>query len=97
MSMHAPLHAATSAVAHCQLLRCHAGGTVMRASAERPYSELRLVDNPETDACIMRDLSRTFPDHVFFHQRQGPGQQALYHVLRAYAASDAEVGGCAGL
>ena len=40
----------------------------------------------------MRDLSRTFPDHVFFHRRQGPGQQALYHVLRAYAASDPQVG-----
>jgi hypothetical protein len=39
----------------------------------------------------MRDLNRTFPNHVFFHQRQGPGQQSLFHVLRAYSAMDKQV------
>lgn len=52
------------------------------------------------DLEIMRDLNRTFPNHVFFHQRQGPGQQSLFHVLRAYSALDkqvsADAGGCAG-
>jgi hypothetical protein len=36
-------------------------------------------------------MCRTFPNHVFYHQRQGPGQRSLYHVLRAYAAHDAQV------
>jgi hypothetical protein len=26
-----------------------------------------------------------------FHQRQGPGQQSLFHVLRAYSAHDRQV------
>jgi hypothetical protein len=43
------------------------------------------------DLEIMRDLNRTFPNHVFFHQRQGPGQQGLFHVLRAYSALDKQV------
>ena len=41
---------------------------------------------------IMRDLNRTFPNHIFFKQRQGPGQRCLFHVLRAFSAWDARVG-----
>jgi hypothetical protein len=53
----------------------------------------RLVSHsPDSiDLEIMRDLNRTFPNHVFFHQRQGPGQQSLFHVLRAYSALDKQV------
>jgi hypothetical protein len=41
---------------------------------------------------IMRDLARTFPTNVYFMDRQGKGQLALYKVLCAYAAYDPEVG-----
>ncbi len=41
----------------------------------------------------MRDLNRTFPTHIFFMQRQGQGQRALYSVLRAYAVHDPGVSG----
>lgn len=63
-----------------------------------PGMYARLVSHsPDTvDLEIMRDLNRTFPNHVFFHQRQGPGQQSLFHVLRAYSALDKQVCLCIG-
>jgi len=57
------------------------------------YSRLVSHAPDAVDLEIMRDLNRTFPNHVFFHQRQGPGQQSLFHVLRAYSALDNQVGG----
>lgn len=50
-----------------------------------------------TELEIMRDLNRTFPNHVYFIRRQGPGQSVLYHVLRAYAAYDPKVGYVQGM
>lgn len=55
------------------------------------YAQLLTITNDAVDMEIMRDLNRTFPNHVFFHQRQGPGQQSLFHVLRAYSAYDSTV------
>ena len=53
----------------------------------------RLVDQPKTskDAEIVRDLNRTYPGHIYYQQRQGPGQLSLYNVLKAYSAYDAKV------
>ena len=48
--------------------------------------------DPAVDTSIMRDLNRTYPTHIYFTQRQGPGQRALYSVLRAYAVYDSKVG-----
>jgi hypothetical protein len=56
------------------------------------YARLLTSRSDPVDLEIMRDLNRTFPNHVFFHQRQGPGQQSLFHVLRAYSAHDRQVG-----
>jgi hypothetical protein len=56
------------------------------------YAQLVSHSPDAIDLEIMRDLNRTFPNHVFFHQRQGPGQQSLFHVLRAYSAMDKQVG-----
>ena len=52
-----------------------------------------LVDQPKTakDAEIVRDLNRTYPGHIYYQQRQGPGQLSLYNVLKAYSAYDAKV------
>lgn len=60
----------------------------------QPGAYARLLSHaPDAvDLEIMRDLNRTFPNHVFFTQRQGPGQQSLFHVLRAYSALDKQVG-----
>jgi len=51
------------------------------------------VDQPKTakDAEIVRDLNRTYPGHIYYQQRQGPGQLSLYNVLKAYSAYDAKV------
>ncbi|KAG2490485.1 hypothetical protein HYH03_011114 [Edaphochlamys debaryana] len=53
--------------------------------------------DPKVEGDIMRDLNRTFPTHIYFMQRQGPGQRALYDVLRAYALYDKGVGYVQGM
>ncbi|PNW70621.1 hypothetical protein CHLRE_17g727450v5 [Chlamydomonas reinhardtii] len=53
--------------------------------------------DPAVDTSIMRDLNRTYPTHIYFTQRQGPGQRALYSVLRAYAVYDSKVGYVQGM
>lgn len=52
-----------------------------------------LVNKPKTakDAEIVRDLNRTYPGHIYYQQRQGPGQLSLYNVLKAYSAYDVKV------
>ncbi|CAG9316546.1 unnamed protein product [Blepharisma stoltei] len=45
---------------------------------------------------IMLDIHRTFPNHILFRD-DGPGQQALFRVLKAYALHDTELGYCQGM
>lgn len=45
---------------------------------------------------ITRDLARTFPKHEYF-QNEGPGQEALFNILKAYSLYDVEVGYCQGI
>jgi hypothetical protein len=51
-----------------------------------------LYETSAAELDIIRDISRTFPSHVFFQQRHGPGQRALYNVLKAYSVYDRDVG-----
>lgn len=46
---------------------------------------------------IIRDISRTFPSHIFFQQRHGPGQRSLYNILKAYSVYDRDVGYVQGM
>ncbi|XP_063234161.1 rab GTPase-activating protein 1-like isoform X3 [Bacillus rossius redtenbacheri] len=46
---------------------------------------------------IQRDINRTFPAHDFFKETGGVGQDSLYHISKAYAVYDSEVGYCQGL
>lgn len=69
----------------------------MMASHPSLYARLLAVSNEAVDMEIMRDLNRTFPNHVLFSQRQGPGQRCLFHVLRAFSAWDARVGYVQGM
>ncbi|XP_053622071.1 TBC1 domain family member 1 isoform X2 [Plodia interpunctella] len=46
---------------------------------------------------ILIDLGRTFPKHSYFASALGPGQLALYNILKAYSLLDPEVGYCQGL
>lgn len=49
------------------------------------------------DRVIQRDLDRTFPTHVLFTEKEGPGQTHLFHVLHAYASIDPEVNYAQGM
>ena len=40
---------------------------------------------------------RTFPTHPYFSTALGPGQLALFNLLKAYSLLDKEVGYCQGL
>ncbi|XP_050442635.1 rab GTPase-activating protein 1-like isoform X2 [Adelges cooleyi] len=46
---------------------------------------------------IQRDIHRTFPAHDFFKETGGIGQDNLFHLTKAYAVYDTEVGYCQGL
>merc|ERR1719319_1917681 len=39
---------------------------------------------------------RTYPEHQFFAQKDGVGQEALFNVMKAYSVHDREVGYCQG-
>eukprot|EP00884_Botryococcus_braunii_P005294 jgi/Botrbrau1/14766/Bobra.0103s0014.1 len=56
-----------------------------------------LCKGSEKELEIVRDLSRTYPSHVYYQQRQGPGQRSLFNVLRAYAIYDRRVGYVQGM
>lgn len=55
------------------------------------YERLMLASSSEKELEIVRDLSRTYPSHVYYQQRQGPGQRSLFNVLRAYSVYDRQV------
>ncbi|KAG0225699.1 GTPase-activating protein [Actinomortierella wolfii] len=63
---------------------------------EATYAELLKATSPH-EKQIHRDLSRTFPKHEYFMDPDGPGQEALFNVVKAYSLYDTEVGYCQGL
>ncbi|KAF8750903.1 RabGAP TBC [Rhizoctonia solani] len=66
------------------------------AALEKIYSDLIKKPTPHEKA-IMRDLGRTFPNHEFFTDGSGVGQENLFNVLKAYSLYDPDVGYCQGL
>ncbi|CAN4110882.1 unnamed protein product [Withania somnifera] len=61
------------------------------------YEQLVIYETSASELDIIRDISRTFPSHVFFQQRHGPGQRSLYNVLKAYSVFDRDVGYIQGM
>ncbi|GAB4827452.1 hypothetical protein Ancab_034336 [Ancistrocladus abbreviatus] len=61
------------------------------------YEQLVIYETSAAELDIIRDISRTFPSHVFFQQRHGPGQRSLYNVLKAYSVFDRDVGYVQGM
>ncbi|KAK0181177.1 hypothetical protein PV327_003483 [Microctonus hyperodae] len=61
-----------------------------------PY-DLILKQLTSQQHAILIDLGRTFPNHPFFSSALGPGQLALFNLLKAYSLLDHEVGYCQGL
>ncbi|CAL5018859.1 unnamed protein product [Urochloa decumbens] len=56
------------------------------------YETLVIYETSASELEIIRDISRTFPSHIFFQQRHGPGQRSLYNILKAYSVYDRDVG-----
>ncbi|KAI0277605.1 rab-GTPase-TBC domain-containing protein [Russula aff. rugulosa BPL654] len=63
---------------------------------EATYLKFLKETSPHEKA-ITRDLGRTFPQHEFFTDGQGIGQENLFNVLKAYSIYDPQVGYCQGL
>ncbi|KAL8264502.1 hypothetical protein R6Q59_022632 [Mikania micrantha] len=61
------------------------------------YEQIVIYETSASELDIIRDISRTFPSHVFYQQRHGPGQRSLYNVLKAYSVYDREVGYVQGM
>ncbi|XP_061381671.1 TBC1 domain family member 1 isoform X2 [Danaus plexippus] len=61
-----------------------------------PYATL-LSGLTKHQHAILIDLGRTFPKHSYFASALGPGQLALYNILKAYSLLDPDVGYCQGL
>ncbi|KAJ3018846.1 UNVERIFIED_CONTAM: GTPase-activating protein [Siphonaria sp. JEL0065] len=63
---------------------------------EATYRAL-LTRSSQHEKIIQRDLARTFPKHEHFADANGPGQESLFQVLKAYSLYDPEVGYCQGI
>ena len=61
-----------------------------------PY-DLLLKQLTSQQHAILIDLGRPFPNHPYFSSPLGPGQLALFNLLKAYSLLDHEVGYCQGL
>ncbi|XP_033098941.1 EVI5-like protein isoform X8 [Anneissia japonica] len=72
-------------------LLCGAYGSSLRDR----YAEYLKQTSPH-EKLIRRDIARTYPEHVFFKEKDGPGQETLFNVMKAYSLHDREVGYCQG-
>ncbi|KAK7497018.1 hypothetical protein BaRGS_00011754 [Batillaria attramentaria] len=63
--------------------------------AKHQYAEYMKKTSP-CEKLIRRDIARTFPDHDFFKEKDGFGQESLFNVMKAYSLHDREVGYCQG-
>ncbi|KAK6645189.1 hypothetical protein RUM43_001465 [Polyplax serrata] len=61
-----------------------------------PYEDI-LKQLTSFQHTILIDLGRTFPNHPYFSAPLGPGQLALFNLLKAYSLLDPQVGYCQGL
>ncbi len=73
------------------------GGRVLLLQHPGLYERLLLHEHTDQDLEIVRDLSRTYPSHVYYQQRQGPGQRSLFNVLKAYSVYDNSIGYVQGM
>ena len=73
------------------------GGRELLLQSRGVYERLMLYESSAAELDIVRDLNRTFPGHVFYMERHGPGQRSLYNVLKAYAVYDRSVGYVQGM
>ncbi|OCF59563.1 hypothetical protein L486_02233 [Kwoniella mangroviensis CBS 10435] len=73
---------------------------LMSSSKSTPLEETykALLKIPSThEKAIKKDLNRTFPNHKYFQDNAGIGQEGLFMVVKAYSLYDPEVGYTQGL
>ncbi|KAK3732519.1 hypothetical protein RRG08_030719 [Elysia crispata] len=66
---------------------------------DSPWKQEYREHMKKTSPCeklIRRDIARTFPEHDFFKEKDGFGQESLFNVMKAYSLHDREVGYCQG-
>lgn len=61
------------------------------------FAMLEKPANPADQAAMLKDVSRTYPEHTHFQDSEGRGQRALLNVLTAYSNLDPAVGYCQGM
>ncbi|KAF2900502.1 hypothetical protein ILUMI_05682 [Ignelater luminosus] len=65
------------------------------APEKKLYAEYIKTKSP-CEKVIRRDIARTYPEHDFFKEKDGLGQESLFNVMKAYSLHDREVGYCQG-
>ncbi|KAG0325431.1 hypothetical protein BG004_003223 [Podila humilis] len=60
------------------------------------FQELCATSSPEEEQ-IDLDIPRTMHGHIMFKERYGPGQCALFNILKAYSNYNRQVGYCQGM
>lgn len=66
------------------------------APEKKKYAQYMKVQSP-CEKVIRRDIARTYPEHEFFKEKDGEGQECLFNVIKAYSLHDREVGYCQGM
>lgn len=61
---------------------------------KKSSKELVMKESSQWQDVITKDLSRTFPFHEMFCEKDGLGQKDLFDILKAYAEYDTETGYC---
>ena len=51
------------------------------SSARQLYAEYLKKSSP-CEKLISRDIARTFPEHDFFKEKDGGGQESLFNVMK---------------
>ena len=57
------------------------------ATWKQEYAEHMKKTSP-CEKLIRRDIARTFPDHDFFKEKDGFGQESLFNVMKVTGNSD---------
>lgn len=85
-----------------QGIPAHLRGMAWQLLADAYHQELKqqypllITEVSPFERQIKRDLARTFPEHSFFKEQNGLGQESLLNVMKAYSVYDREVGYCQG-
>lgn len=71
--------------------------SIKNENSENLYYQLSEIKNAPCCGDIYRDISRTFPRHSLFRDKNNHGQNSLFSVLRAYSLYNPDVGYCQGM